>query len=97
MDLARKTDAEKLKELEEKMKQIKIEQQKVANRLKQKERKERTKRLIEVGALIEKHFEIKGKDETIKLIYSYRESVKNNKDKILGVEIEKAKAELGEE
>lgn len=94
--MAKKTDAEKLKELEEKMQQMKAKQQQIANRLKEKERKERTKRLIEVGSVIEKHFGIEGKEEALKLIYTYKKSVTENKEKISTLNIDQIKQELGE-
>lgn len=51
----RKTESEKIKELEEKIAQMKAQKQKLENRQKEKERKARTKRLIQIGALAEKH------------------------------------------
>ena len=56
-----KTDEERLKELEEKMEQMKVQKQQVESRLKEKERKERTRRLIQVGAIFEKYFDIIGR------------------------------------
>ena len=55
--MARKTDEERLKELEKKIEQIKVQKQQVESRLKEKERKERTRRLIQVGAIFEKYFD----------------------------------------
>lgn len=51
----RKTESEKIKELEEKIAQMKAQKQKLENRQKEKERKARTKRLIQIGALAEKY------------------------------------------
>jgi hypothetical protein len=45
---------EKLKKIEEQMKQLKANKQAIMNREKQKERKTRTRRLIQNGALAEK-------------------------------------------
>lgn len=52
----RKTDAEKLQELEKKMAQLQAQKKAIEARTKDKERKARTRRLIEIGALSEKYF-----------------------------------------
>ncbi|MED0650886.1 hypothetical protein P9246_16755 [Aeribacillus pallidus] len=56
--MVRKTDEERLKELEEKMEEIKAKKQQIAARIKEKERKARTRRLIQIGAIFEKYFGI---------------------------------------
>lgn len=53
----RKTDEQKLQELEKKMAQLQAQKKAIAQRAKEKERKERTRRLIENGALAEKYFQ----------------------------------------
>lgn len=83
--MARKTDQERLEELEEKMEQIKKKKQQLANRLQVKERKERTRRLIEVGAIFEKYFEIEGQEEAEKIAISLKNYVETNKDKFLSL------------
>lgn len=70
--MVRKTDEERLQELEKQMEQIKARKQQVESRLKEKERKERTKRLIEVGAIFEKYFEIEGQEEAEKIAISLK-------------------------
>jgi len=89
--LARKTEEERLIDLEEKIRKMQLEKQRLANQVRQKERKERTRRLIQVGGLIEKHFEIEGEEETIKLIASFKEVVAKNKEKILEMNIDQAR------
>jgi len=89
--LARKTEEERLIDLDEKIKKMQLEKQRLENQVRQKERKERTRRLIQVGGLIEKHFEIKGEEEVIKLIVSFKESVEKNKEKILSLDIDQAR------
>lgn len=83
--MGRKTDQERLQELEEKMEQIKKKKQQLANRLQVKERKERTRRLIEVGAIFEKYFEIEGQEEAEKIAISLKNYVETNKDKFLSL------------
>lgn len=52
----RKTPEERLAELNKKMEQLKAQKQRVQAQLSQKERKERTRRLIQVGAIFESQF-----------------------------------------
>ena len=49
----RKTDSEKLQELENKIKQLDAQKKQLEARAKDRERKERTRRLIQIGAIIE--------------------------------------------
>lgn len=51
----RKTESERIQELEAKIAQMKAQKQKLESRQREKERKARTKRLIEIGALAEKY------------------------------------------
>ena len=51
--MAKKTDAEKLADIEKKLEQLKAQKQTIIAREKEKERKERTHRLIQIGAEIE--------------------------------------------
>lgn len=52
----RRSPEERLAELNKKMEQLKAQKQRVQAQLNQKERKERTRRLIQVGAIFEKQF-----------------------------------------
>jgi hypothetical protein len=87
----RKTDEDRLQELEEKIEQIKARKQQVENRIKQKERKERTRRLIQVGAVFEKYFEIEGEEEAEQVAYGMKNAVEKNKSKLLNIDVEKSK------
>lgn len=89
--MARKTDSERLQELEEKMEKMKARKQQVESRIKQKERKERTKRLIEIGAIFEHHFEIKSKEEAEKIAWGLKKVVTNRKEDLLKLSIEELK------
>ena len=89
--MARKTDEERLRELEEKMEQIKARKQQVESRLKEKERKERTRRLIQVGAIFEKYFDIVGVDQAEKIAFGMKEIVEKNKEQLLNIDLEKSK------
>ena len=80
--MARKTDTERLRELEEKMEQLKARKQQVESRMKEKERKERTRRLIQVGAIFEKYFDIEDVDQAEKIAFALRDFVKKNKEQI---------------
>src|SRR3954463_12692176 len=89
--MARKTDEERLKELEKKIEQIKVKKQQVENRMKEKQRKERTRRLIQVGAIFEKYFDIANVDQAEKIAFALKKYVENNKEKILAIDLEKYK------
>lgn len=58
--MARKTIEEQLKALEEKEKILKARKQQLIAKSKEQERKERTRRLIQNGALAEKHLGCEG-------------------------------------
>lgn len=89
--MARKTDAERLLELEKKIEQIKVKKQQVESRLKEKERKERTRRLIQVGAIFEKYFEIEGQEEAEKVAVAFQRNVLKNKEKVVTMSLEQLK------
>lgn len=91
--MARKSDAERLQELEEKMEQIKARKQQVASRIQAKERKERTRRLIQVGAIFEKYFDIVGEDQAEKIAYGMKDAVQKHKEKLKTIDVEKSKKE----
>lgn len=86
--MARKTDEERLRELEEQMNKMKIRKQQITSRVEQQKRKARTKRLIEVGAIFEKHFEIEGQEQAEKLAIALKPYVLKNKNKILSRSLE---------
>lgn len=78
----------KLEDLKEKEKVIKAQQKQVQAQINQKERKERTRRLIKTGAAIEammKNYKIEVNQKNIDFVLKYLEN-----------EFEKAKAELSE-
>lgn len=77
--MVKKSEEEKLIELEEKIKQLQARKQKIANAQKQKERKARTKRLIEVGAIFEKYFEIEGQEQAEIIAKNIQSTVKTQK------------------
>ena len=87
--MVRKTDEERVKELEGKMEQLKARKQQLESRLKEKERKERTRRLIQVGAIFEKYFDITDVDQAEKIAFALKKYVVNNKEKILATDLEK--------
>ena len=79
----RKTEEERLEELNRKIEQIKAKKMQLETRLKEKERKARTKRLIEVGAIFEKYFEIEGQEEAEKIAVAFKTLVLKKKNEIL--------------
>jgi hypothetical protein len=59
----RRSPEEKLAELNKKMEQLKAQKQRVQALLNQKERKERTRRLIQMGAIFEKYFNLQSLED----------------------------------
>lgn len=60
---AKKSPEDRLNELDERIRQLQARKQKLSSQVKQKERKERTRRLIQIGAIFEKYFELEGVEE----------------------------------
>jgi len=97
--MARKTDLERIQELEEQMEKIKARKDQVESRLKEKERKARTKRLIEVGAIFEKYFEIEGQEQAEKIGIALRNYVAKNREQLLNMthqELENLNNKIGD-
>ncbi|EST10240.1 hypothetical protein [Sporolactobacillus laevolacticus] len=82
-EMVKKSEEDKLIELEKKIKQMQAKKQQLATIVKQKERKARTKRLIEVGAIFESYFEIEGKDQAETIAKKIQATVKAQKGKWL--------------
>ncbi|RID87706.1 hypothetical protein D1953_04925 [Peribacillus asahii] len=89
--MARKTDAERLLELEKKLEQLKARKQQVESRMKEKERKERTRRLIQVGAIFEKYFDIEDVDQAEKIAFGMKGIVEKHREKLINIDLEKFK------
>ncbi|MED5052563.1 hypothetical protein P9850_12120 [Anoxybacillus rupiensis] len=77
----RKSEEEKLAEIELKMKQLQEKQKRLKAQIKEKERKQRTRRLIQIGAIFEKWFELESIQEAEQVARAFHESVKSNRDK----------------
>jgi len=89
--VARKTDAERLRELEKKMEKLKARKQQVESRMKEKERKERTRRLIQVGAIFEKYFEIEDIDQAEKIAFGMKEIVVKHRQELMNIDLKQSK------
>lgn len=89
--MAKKTEAEKLEEIEKKIQQLKAQKQLAEARLKEKNRKERTRRLIQMGAIFEKYFELEGTEDAEQVALSYHQAVQEHKEQIKRIDIEKSK------
>lgn len=66
--MARKSEQERLLEVEQKIEQLRAQKQQLETRVKEKERKERTRRLIQVGAVFEKWWDVQTPEEAELLI-----------------------------
>jgi hypothetical protein len=64
-------DKEKVQKIDEKINQLKAQKQAILAREKEKERKARTRNLIQMGALLEKYLEIHTPEETEKWLQEY--------------------------
>lgn len=94
--MARKSKKERMMDLDEKIKLMQLEKQRLANELKQKERKERTRRLIKLGAIMESQYEVTdNEEEAIKVLAYCKESVLKNKESIRNMDINVARKILG--
>lgn len=89
--MKQKTHEEKIQELDTKINQIEARKERMKNRLKEKERKERTRRLIQVGAIFENHFEIEGKEQAELIASGLAEYVKQNKNVLFQIGVKKSK------
>lgn len=73
----------KIEEINKKINQLETRKTRIENRMKEQERKERTRRLIQVGAIFEKYFEIQGQEQAELIASSLAEYVKKNKQNLL--------------
>ena len=89
--MARKTDAERLLELEKKLEQLKARKQQVESRMKEKERKERTRRLIQVGAIFEKYFDIEDVDQAEKIAFGMKGIVVKHRQELMNIDLKQCK------
>lgn len=92
-----KRELQQLENLEKRIQQMEAKKLEIENRLKEKERKARTKRLIQVGALFEKHFEFEGSNDALKFIYALKKVSKENREKIMSRDLDQVKVALGED
>lgn len=81
--MAQKTGQEKMLEIETKIGQLEMQKTRLENRLNEQERKKRTRRLIQVGAIFEKHFDIKGVEDAENVASTWSDRIKKNKDEML--------------
>lgn len=71
----------KIEDIEKKIAQLKAQKQALVQREKEKERKARTKRLIEMGAILESNLEISSPKE-VKVLCDYLKKYPANYDKL---------------
>lgn len=76
-----RSETERLEELDQKVKQLQAKKQRLQAQINHKKRKERTRRLIQIGAIFEKYFELEGVEEAEKVAFSYADNVKKNREK----------------
>lgn len=81
--MAQKTGEERIQEIETKINQLETRKIRLGNRLNEQKRKERTRRLIQVGAIFEKYFEIEGEVEAELIASKLANHVKQHKHDLL--------------
>ncbi|MEK8217141.1 hypothetical protein [Paenibacillus sp. FSL L8-0463] len=72
-----KSPEEKLAELDRKMEQLKQRKKNLQVKVSQKERKQRTRNLIEIGAIFNKNFDVQTPNEAELIAVEFREKVKS--------------------
>lgn len=77
----------KIEEIEKQIEQLKSKKQKMISLENEKKRKERTKRLIEIGSIFETYFQIESKKQAIQIAKGFTETVIENKEYIEQIEI----------
>lgn len=86
--MAVKTGEEKIQELDTRINQLEMRKQRLENRMKEQERKKRTRRLIQVGAIFEKYFDIEGEENAEKIALAYSDFIRKSKEDILKLSLE---------
>lgn len=79
--MVKKSEQEKLEEINKRMEQLKIQKQQIQAKLNQKERKERTRKLIQMGAVFEKWFELHSLEEAEDVARTFQQMVKSHLQK----------------
>lgn len=77
MSSIRRSPEEKISEIEKKMEQLKAKKQQLQAQASQKERKERTRRLIQIGAIVETNFQLESLEEAEWVILQLRDQAKS--------------------
>lgn len=78
--VVRRSPEEKLAELNKKLEQLKAQKQRVQAQLNQKERKERTRRLIQIGAIFEKYFDLRSVEDAEAMAKQLRQLANKSED-----------------
>src|SRR5690606_32636215 len=89
--LGQKSNGERLQELNTKISQLEAKKVRMLHRFKEQENKARTRRLIQVGAIFEKYFDIVGVEEAEKIAIGLNKTVKKHKDELMKINVEKSK------
>lgn len=82
---------EQIENIDLKIQQMKAKKQQLEARLKEKERKARTRRLIQVGAIFEKYFDFVGEEEAEQYALYLQNKARSEREKITRVDVEKSK------
>lgn len=93
--VTKKTDEERLLELEQKIEQAKAKKQQIEKRVKEKERKERTRELIQAGAIFKKILGYQSLEEAEQMAWIVKKAISENRDKVKTIDLEKSREQDG--
>jgi hypothetical protein len=82
---------EQIESIDLKIRQMKAKKQQLESRLKERERKDRTRRLIQVGAIFEKYFDFVGEEEAEKYALYFQNKARSEKENIKKIDLQKSK------
>ncbi len=82
---------EQIENLDLKIQQMKAKKQQLEARLKEKERKARTRRLIQVGAIFEGYFDFIGEEEAEQYALYLQNKARSEKENIKRIDVQKSK------
>lgn len=74
----RRSTEERLEQLNQKMEQLKAQKQRIQSQINQKERKARTRRLIQIGAIFENYFGVSSVEEAEEIAKTFQLPVQSH-------------------
>ncbi|WP_221568958.1 hypothetical protein [Alkalihalobacillus sp. TS-13] len=82
-----KTNQERIEEIEQKINQLKVKKTQIENRERERKKKARTKRLIQIGIIFEKHFGITDEVEAEKMAWAFKQTINKDRFRIKDIDL----------